>query len=41
MFGNNEVKKYNANPVKGKRYLLFTIIMVIFLSVLVIKNARE
>jgi len=38
MFGNPEVEKYNPNPVKGKKYLAFTIIMVIFLSVLVIMN---
>jgi hypothetical protein len=40
MFGNPEVEKYNANPVKGKKYLAFTILMVIILSVVVINNAH-
>lgn len=41
MFGNQEVEKYNANPVKGKKYLAFTILMVIILSVVVIRNAHS
>lgn len=41
MFGNQEVQKYNPNPVKGKRYLLFTVLMVIILSVVVIRNAHS
>ena len=40
MFGNQEVTKYNPNPAKGRRYLLFTILMVIILSIIVIRNAH-
>ena len=36
MFGNNEVERHNANPKKGRRYLCFTIIMVIVLSWMVV-----
>ena len=38
MFGNNEVETYNPNPVKGRRYLCFTIFMVIILSFMVVEN---
>ena len=41
MFGNHEVQKHNANPVKGKKYLAFTILMVIILSIVVINNAKN
>ncbi len=40
MFGNPEVQKHNPNPIKGKKYLAFTIIMVIILSFVVINNAK-
>lgn len=40
MFGNQEVAKFNPNPVKGKKYLAFTVLMVIILSFVVIKNAH-
>ena len=36
MFGNNEVETFNSNPVKGKRYLWFTVLMVLILSFVVI-----
>ena len=41
MFGNPEVEKYKANPVKGKKYLAFTIFMVIVLSIVVINNSNR
>ena len=41
MFGNPEVKKHKPNPVKGKRYLAFTLIMVVILSITVIFNSKN
>ena len=38
MFGNNEVETKNPNPVRGKKYLIFTIFMVIVLSFMVVRN---
>ena len=37
MFGNNEVKNF-SDPVTGKRYLTFTLIMIVVLSFVVISN---
>ena len=36
LFGNTEVNYRSGAPVKGRKYLLLTIVMCIFLSVLVI-----
>lgn len=41
MFGAEEVARYNKNPVKGKRYLIFTVFMVIILSGVVIYNSKN
>ena len=41
MFGNPEVSRH-AKPVKGERYLIFTIIMLIILVVMVkVKEADK
>ena len=40
LFGNEEIER-KGKPVKGKRYLLYTIFMTIFLSVLVIINVKN
>ena len=41
MFGNAEVMKKSADPVRGKRYLFFTLIMIIVLSFHVIINTNS
>ena len=37
MFGSTETEKF-GEPVKGKRYLYFTLVMIILLSLSVIYN---
>ena len=41
MFGMEETKKYEGNPVKGKKYLFFTLFMVLVLSIIVIQNSQS
>ena len=40
MFGMEEAKRYEGNPVKGKKYLFFTLFMVLVLSIIVIQNSQ-
>ena len=40
LFGNAEVAKKGGDPAKGRRYLLFTVIMVVILSFYVIMNTN-
>ena len=40
MFGNTEVQT-KGDPVKGRRYLFFTIVMVLLLSFIVVMNTDE
>ena len=41
LFGNSEVKVRQGAPVKGRKYLFFTIVMCIVLSVMVVLNSSE
>ena len=41
MFGNAEVSTHSGTPVKGRRYLFFTVLMVIILSIVVVMDARK
>ena len=41
LFGNADVMTKSGVPVKGRKYLLFTIIMCIVLSVMVVLNSSE
>lgn len=41
MFGNEEVTKFSSNPKKGKKYLIFTIFMVVVLSFVVVNSAHK
>lgn len=40
VLGNPEVQQ-KGDPVKGRRYLIFNVIMIIILSVIVITNAKD
>ena len=40
MFGNDEVLT-KTKPVKGRKYLIYTVVMTIFLSILVLMNVDE
>ena len=39
LFGNADVALKSGAPVKGRKYLLFTIVMCIFLSIMVVLNS--
>ena len=39
LFGNQDVATKSGAPVKGRKYLLFTIVMCIVLSVMVVLNS--
>lgn len=41
MFGNAEVSTHSGTPVRGRRYLFFTVLMVIILSIVVVMDARK
>ena len=40
VLGNPEVQQ-KGDPAKGRRYLFFNVIMIIFLSIIVISNAKD
>ena len=40
MFGNDEVS-LKAKPLKGRKYLFYTIFMTVFLSIMVLYNVDE
>ena len=39
LFGNPEVMTKSGAPVKGRKYLIFTIVMCIVLSIMVVLNS--
>ena len=39
LFGNADVAVKSGAPVKGRKYLLFTIVMCIVLSIMVVMNS--
>ena len=41
LFGNADVALKSGAPVKGRKYLFFTVIMCIFLSVMVCLNSSS
>ena len=41
MFADRDIETYSSNPVRGRKYLAFTILMVILLSIKVWYNAKN
>ncbi len=41
LFGNSEVQTKGGDPAKGRRYLLFTVVMVLLLSFYVSVNTNS
>ena len=41
LFGNNDTVYKSGDPSKGRKYLIFTLIMCIVLSVTVVMNSSE
>ena len=41
LFGNADVATKSGAPVKGRKYLLFTIVMCVVLSIMVVLNSSQ